>query len=206
MNVNDDAAILRNTRREQLPDGSGVKLLLPGDLTPSGKPIVAIVKTENAGVLVEWCSTVRGVFTNEREDSEKPAKGGPPPARAAADRGEDEDVRQRGGSGVAAEETGPTTEEEMERFLSQSLDRCQKEIRAGEEQRRLIEERLESLYVQAFRLKNAYKAYTANAARVDDDEECSEEASTPEVHNPVGAALPGDTTGRGEGVSNQEDE
>ena len=186
MNINNDADILKHTRREALPTG-GVKLMIPGNLTPSGEPFAAVVKNENTGALVEWCSMVRGLFNDERENREGTKARGKADARAPANGGEGSSVQQHGGSRVAADAFVPTTEEEMERFLAHSINVCEQEIAARETERDVIEARLEALYVQAFRLKNAYKAYNANAARVDDgDEGSTTKASTPEVRDEVG--------------------
>lgn len=157
MNVNNDIEILKNTRRDELP-GGGIKLLFPGDLLPSGEPVVHMIKQADGSNFAEWCNIVRSAYS-EGEDSAQAEDVGAEDAHPPAGGGESEEVRRHGGGDVAVPDSVQTSEEAMERTLRTTLAKVKDEIESLREQRTAIDARLDKCYVSSMRLQRAYDAY-----------------------------------------------
>ena len=156
MNFDSDTDILNNTRRE--PEGNVTKFVLPDTLLPFDGPIVAHIDKVEAGTVREWCNLVRS-RVRAWEESQNSKKGGAEPAHQAADVGEAAEVRHAGSRERPVQSVIPATEEEMEKFLSDTADGVAAEIVSLERELATLKKRLDSLYIQRARLELALQAY-----------------------------------------------
>jgi hypothetical protein len=120
VNFNNDSAILSVTRQER--EGTAIKLLLPGDLVPDGKPIAQLVKQVDATVAANWCNYVRGVL-NERQESKELEESNRARVLEGNRTEEDSAVGHAGGNGKEDDKSVPPSEEEMERYLKGTVTR-----------------------------------------------------------------------------------
>jgi hypothetical protein len=117
INLDNDTQVLSATLQEK--SGSAIRLLLPGDHTPDGEPIVQLVQQVNADVASKWCNYVRGEVNARKNRKE-----------AEASSRTDNDTRRGGGSATAAQRSRgdssatdagvPGSEEELEAYLRAS--------------------------------------------------------------------------------------
>lgn len=123
VNFNNDSAILAVTRQER--EGAAIKLLLPGDLVPDGKPITQLVQQVDATAAATWCNHVRGTI-NARQESKELAESNRRSVSESGGGEEDYPGKRPGGAAPANDESVPPSEEEMERYLEGTVERLLK--------------------------------------------------------------------------------
>lgn len=131
INLDNDTQVLAATLQEK--SGSAIRLLLPGDHTPDGEPVVLLVQQVDASAAGRWCNYVRGEVNARKERKEAEASG-----RADNDtsRGGGRATAAQGsrGDSSAADAGVPGSEEELEAYLiatKKSLDERRENITAG---------------------------------------------------------------------------
>ena len=168
VNFDSDTEILNHTRREGEKDYT--KFIFPANLLPFDDPVVAHIDKVEAASVAEWCSLVRSKV-RAWEKSQNPEERSTEATREAASAGEAPEVRDSGGGEATVQRAVQANEDEMEKFILQSIGACEAEIETLERERDAIEERLEFLYVQFHKATQAHIAYvTGGKSAASDDE------------------------------------